>query len=176
MRIRPARIPGVFVIELEPICDDRGWFARTFCVRELATWGLRTDILQCSVSINSLRGTLRGLHWQAHPHAEVKLIRCPRGRAYDVLVDVRQGTPGCGQWEAFELDPRNGRMLYVPEGVAHGFQTLEDDTELAYQMSAFHEPSAERGLRWNDPGVGIRWPLPVTRISERDAGFPDFAP
>ena len=153
-------LAGVFLIEPEPIRDERGFFARTFCAEDFACHGLRSQFVQCSISFNARAGTLRGMHWQAPPHAEAKLIRCTQGAIYDVALDLRPASPTFKHWYATELTAENRRMLYVPEGCAHGFQTLVDDSEVLYQISAAYEPSAKRGAHWNDPEYGIQWPLP----------------
>ena len=170
----PTPIPGCFVIELEPIEDERGSFARTWCEREFGARGLATRMVQASVSFNKQAGTLRGLHYQRSPHAEAKLVRCPRGAIWDVVVDLRPDSPAFLRHHAVTLSPDDRRMLYVPEGVAHGFQTLTDGTEVAYQMSYPHVPDAAAGVRWDDPAFGIAWPLPVTAIAARDRSYPDF--
>lgn len=162
------------IVELEEHVDERGSFARTWCRDEMAEAGLAAELAQCSVSKNRRAGTLRGLHYQRAPHEEAKLVRCTRGRIFDVAVDLRTGSATRGRWVGVELDPENGRALYVPEGCAHGFQTLEDDSEIFYQMSAFYEPAAGSGVRWNDPAFGIRWPLPVSAMAPRDEAWPDF--
>jgi len=167
-------LPGSWVVQCEPIEDDRRAFARTFAVEEFERQGMNPSVQQCSISFNPRRGTLRGLHYQADPHGECKLIRCTRGAIFDVLVDIRPESPSYGRWFGVELTPDNGRLLYAPAGVAHGLLTLADTTEIAYQMSAPHVPSAARGLRWNDPAFGIEWPAEVTVISERDRTYPDF--
>jgi dTDP-4-dehydrorhamnose 3,5-epimerase len=167
-------IPGALVIAPELLSDERGFFARAFCAREFAAHGLVAQVDQCNISFNRHRGTVRGLHLQRPPHAEVKLVRCTAGRVYDVIVDVRPQSPTFRRHFAVELDPRSHTMLYVPEGVAHGFQTLEDDTELFYQMSVAFHPDAAAGVRWNDPAFAIAWPLPVSVISTRDQSYPDF--
>lgn len=166
-------IAGAFVIEPEAIRDNRGFFARTWCSYEFERHGLNPRLVQCSTSFNSRKGTLRGLHYQTAPHLEAKLVRCTRGAAFDVVVDVRMQSPTFGQWYASEISDTNGRMMYVPEGVAHGFQTLVDDTELFYQISTFYAPEFASGLRWNDPDIGISWPFPAAPIlSGRDARLP----
>jgi dTDP-4-dehydrorhamnose 3,5-epimerase len=175
MRFVPLGVPGAFLVEIEPRADERGAFARTFCEREFAAQGLATRFVQTSLSINVRRGTLRGLHWQAAPHAEAKLVRCVRGRVYDLLVDVRPGSHIFRQHLAVELAADARNAVYVPPGVAHGFLTLEDDCEVHYAMSAFHAPEAARGARWDDPAFGIVLPEPVAAISERDRSWPDFA-
>lgn len=174
MEFRETRIAGAVVVELDPITDERGAFARSFCRREFAAHGLRTDVAQCNVSYNRRRGTLRGMHLQVPPRSEAKLVRCTRGRLYDVVLDLRPDSTTYCEWFGIELggDPGNRHMLYVPEGCAHGFQTLEDDTDVFYVM--FGEYSAEhaRGARWDDAAFGIRWPLPDPIVSERDRSFP----
>lgn len=174
MQFTETVLPGTFEIEREPARDERGAFARTFCAREFASRGLNTAVAQCSTSLNHLRGTLRGLHYQLAPHAECKLIRCTRGSIYDVAVDLRPESPTYRRWAAVELSVLNGRMIYIPERVAHGFQTLEDDSEVAYQVSQEFKPSLYRGVRFDDPAFGIAWPVEVRVISDRDRGYPDF--
>jgi dTDP-4-dehydrorhamnose 3,5-epimerase len=162
------------IIDIEELRDERGFFARTWCQRELAAQGLVTDIAQESLSFNRAKGTMRGLHYQRPPHGEVKIVRCIRGAIYDVIVDVRPESPSYLRWEGFELTAANRRALYVPKGCLHGFLTLADDTEVAYLISAFHVPEAAGGYRHDDPAFGIVWPAPVKVISERDAHWPDF--
>ena len=176
MVFRETPLTGAFLIELEKRADERGFFARTWCRREFEEKGLDTRIAQCSTSFNERRGTLRGLHYQAPPHAEVKLVRCTRGALYDVIVDIRPESPTYLAWFGAELTAENGRMLYIPEGVAHGFQTLADGTEVFYQISKDYAPDAARGLRWDDPALGIDWPQASERIlSEKDRSWPDLA-
>lgn len=175
MRLRAAELPGVFVVELEPARDERGWFARTFDRDALAEHGLAAEVVQGSVSVNPTPGTLRGLHWQAHPHGEAKLIRCTRGALYDVLVDVRPDSEAFGRWEGFELRAHEPRQLYAPAGVAHGFQTLEPDTEVTYLMDAPYVADAARGVRWDDPDLAISWPEAERTISDRDRSWPTLA-
>jgi dTDP-4-dehydrorhamnose 3,5-epimerase len=172
VRFQETELPGAFVIEPERIEDHRGFFARTWCIREFADHGLSTDLVQCNVSYNARKGTLRGMHYQVAPHAEVKLVRCTRGSILDAIVDVRPESPTFHRWVGVELSAENGRMLYIPGGFAHGFQTLEDGSEVFYQMSTFYHPESARGLRWDDPTVGIGWPLDVQVISGKDQGFP----
>lgn len=173
MRFIETSLKGAFIIDPEPIEDDRGFFARTFCSREFAEHGLETQFVQCSISYNRLKGTLRGLHYQAPPHEEVKLVRVTFGAIYDVIVDLRVGSPTYWRWAAVELTAANRRSLYVPMGLAHGFQTLEDGTEVVYQISTFYAPKAARGLRWDAPSLAIRWPEAEHRvISTRDQSFP----
>jgi len=172
---RETAVPGAFLIEVEPHRDERGAFARTFCAREFSAHGLDARVVQCSLSHNRARGTLRGLHAQRAPHAEAKLVRCTRGAIYDVILDLRPGSPAAGKHAAVTLREGDGRMFFVPEGVYHGFLTLADQTDVFYQMSEFYEPSAACGVRWNDPAFGIGWPEPVRVISDRDATYPDWA-
>ena len=172
MKFTPTKLPGAFVIDLEPNEDSRGFFARTFCAREFEEHGLAGTFVQCSVSLNRKRGTLRGMHYQRPPATEAKLVRCTAGALYDVIVDLRPGSATFHQHVGVELTARNRRALYVPPICAHGLQTLEDDTEVFYQISAYHAPEAATGVRYNDPRFGIKWPLPVTVVSERDANWP----
>jgi dTDP-4-dehydrorhamnose 3,5-epimerase len=168
-----TKLPGVFIIDPERHEDERGFFARTWCRQEFLEHGLNPNLAQCSVSFNKKRGTLRGMHYQAAPHEEAKLVRCTRGAMFDVALDLRPESPTFTQWTASVLTPDTGRMLYVPEGCAHGFQTLEDDTEVFYQISECYYPNLSRGLRWNDPAWLIAWPLPNPTLSTRDATYPD---
>lgn len=176
MRFTRTEINGAFVVDLEPITDERGFFARSFCRREFVTHGLSPELAQCNVSLNRRRGTLRGMHWQTAPHEEAKLVRCTRGMLHDVIIDLRPGSTTYGQHTAVRLSAENRRMLYVPEGCAHGFLTLEDDTEVLYQMSSPYAPESARGVRYNDPAFGVLWPAEVATISERDRSYPDWAP
>ncbi len=169
-----TRLKGVVEIDIEPSRDERGFFARTWCRREFENNQLNPKIVQCNLSSNTVKGTLRGMHFQEGQHAEVKLVRCTRGAIYDVVVDLRPSCPTFKNWIAVHLTAENRRALYVPEGCAHGFLTLEDDTEVLYQMSEFFEPTASRGVRWNDRAFGITWPAEVRVISERDRTYPDF--
>jgi len=170
-----SRLAGAFTIDLERLEDDRGFFARTFCRREFEAHGLRTDVAQCNVSYNRRRGTLRGMHYQIAPRAEAKVVHCVAGAIYDVIVDLRPESATLRGWEAFELTADNRRMLYVPEGFAHGFQTLTDDCSVLYLMTEFYSPEHARGVRWNDPAFGIEWPIAEPIVSDRDAGFPLWA-
>lgn len=170
-----TKLKGAFVIELERKEDERGFFARAFCVDEFQARGLNARIAQCSTSYNKHRGTLRGMHWQDAPYAECKLVRVTRGAIFDVIIDLRKSSPTFKQHVAAELNAENRRMVYVPEGFAHGFQTLEDDTEVFYQISAIHAPGSARGVRWNDPVFDIQWPEAERRLlNDRDASYPDF--
>jgi dTDP-4-dehydrorhamnose 3,5-epimerase len=170
-----TKLKGAFVIEPEKLEDERGFFARTRCQREFAQHGLNPCIAQCNISFNPKRGTLRGMHYQIAPHAEVKTVRCTRGAIYDVIVDLRLDSPTFTQWAALELNAENRRILYVPEGFAHGFQTLEDATEVFYEISVSYAPEYARGVRWDDPAFGIQWPPAGRRISTRDRTYPNFA-
>ena len=174
MKFVATELAGAYLIEIERLEDERGFFARTFCRDEFAAHGLRSSFVQCNVSFNARKGTVRGMHFQEKPHEEAKLVRCTRGAIYDVIVDIRKGSPTRKLWTAVELTADNGRMLYVPEGLAHGFQTLENNSEVLYQMSEMHHPESARGLRWNDPAFAIRWPLASPILSDRDARFADF--
>ena len=176
MIFSPLTLPGAYVIDLERQDDERGFFARSWDRSEFEAHGLNPRIEQCSVSFNRRRGTLRGMHYQAAPHEEAKLVRCTAGAVYDVIVDLRPSAPTLTRWEAVELTAHNHRMLYVPEGLAHGFLTLVDDTEVSYQISEAYRPELGRGIRWNDPAFEIAWPERVLVISARDASFPDFKP
>ena len=177
MTFRELELTGAFLIELDRIEDERGFFARTFCRDEFAEHGLATEIVQANTAFNRRKGTLRGMHFQAAPHEEAKLVRCTRGAVYDVIVDLRRDSPTFTRWVSVELTVENDTMLYVPEGFAHGYQTLEDETETSYLMSQRYEPSAGRGVRWDDPAFGIEWPDECDRtMNERDRTWPDFSP
>jgi len=167
-----TKLAGAFAVELEPHRDERGFFARSFCRAEFSARGLADTWEQSNVSFNAKRGTLRGMHWQVEPHGEVKLVRCTAGALYDVVVDLREGSPSLGDWVGIELSAANRRMLYVPEGLAHGFVTLADATEVFYEMSRPHAPGAARGFRFDDPRIGIAWPEPAAVVSQRDLGYP----
>ena len=175
MKFTETCLPGAYVIETEPLDDERGFFARVWCREEFRRLGLSDWIEQSSVSFNRKRGTLRGMHFQSSPHEEVKVVRCTQGSIYDVVVDLRAGSPAFCKWFAVELSAQNGKMMYVPEGMAHGFQTLTDGSEVFYQISnAYHSESA-RGVRWNDPVFGIEWPIAQSIVSLRHREFPDFS-
>lgn len=174
MKFFATELAGAYVVELERLEDERGFFARTFCRDEFTAHGLSSVFVQCNVSFNLRRGALRGMHYQEKPHEEAKLVRCTRGAVYDVIVDIRKDSPTYKRWIAVELAADQDRMLYIPEGFAHGFQTLEDGSEVFYQMSEMYHPECARGLRWNDPAIGIRWPLADPIVSERDARYADF--
>jgi dTDP-4-dehydrorhamnose 3,5-epimerase len=173
--LRAVSVAGAFIVEPEAVHDERGFFARTFSVSEFVTHGLETRIAQCSISFNNRRGTLRGMHYQQAPHAETKLVRCTRGSVFDVVLDLRRDSPSFGEWSGVELTAENHLAMYVPEGCAHGFQTLTDDAEVFYQISVPFAADAGRGVRWDDSAFGIDWPIAVEVISQRDATYPDFA-
>jgi len=176
MLFEETRLRGAWKIDLERLADERGFFARSFCEREFAAHGLATRYPQGNLSWNAHARTLRGMHYQAAPHREAKLVRCVAGSIYDVIVDLRESSSTRFEWISVELTADNRRALYVPAGFAHGFLSLEDRTEVLYQMSAFYVAEASRGFRWNDPRFGITWPAPPRVISERDGGYPDFDP
>lgn len=175
MRFFETDLDGARLIELEPIRDERGFFSRSFCVKEFAAQSLEANFVQHSLSYSAARGTLRGMHFQAAPHSEVKVVDCVKGAIWDVIIDIRPDSPTYRKWQGFELTAENRRQLYIPAGFAHGFQTLSDNTEVHYLISAFYEPSAARGLRYDDPSFAIRWPLPIAVISAKDLAWPDFA-
>lgn len=172
MIFTPTPLAGAFIITPDLIEDERGFFARTFCRREFEEHGLNPDIIQCNISFNKRKGTVRGMHYQATPHAEVKLVRCSAGTIYDVIVDLRLTSSTFKQWFAVELSSDNRKLLYIPEGFAHGYQTRTDNTEVIYHHSAFYNPESARGLKFDDPAIGIIWPLPVSMISPRDQSYP----
>ncbi len=169
-----TKLAGAFVIEPERRADERGFFARTFCKQEFEVHGLNPKVLQCNVSFNKRKGTLRGMHYQAAPFAEAKLVRCTSGSIYDVIIDLRPASATFKQYFAVELSAENRRMLYIPENFAHGFQTLQDDTEVFYQMAQGYSAEHARGVRWNDPAFGIEWPKDERIIIQRDQIYPDF--
>lgn len=170
----PTALPGAFVIELEKLEDERGFFARTWSAQEFEAHGLNARLVQCSTSFNSRKGTLRGMHWQAAPFEEAKLVRCTAGAIHDVVLDLRAGSSTHLQHLAIELSATNRRMLYVPEGCAHGFQTLVDDTEVFYQMTQIYSADHARGVRWDDPAFGLAWPPGERFINDRDRNYPDY--
>lgn len=174
MIFEPTPIPGAFLVRLELREDERGFFARTWCREEFLAHGLAGELAQCSVSFNNRRGTLRGLHYQAPPHAEDKLVRCTRGSIHDVIVDLRRGQPTFKHWWSTELSADNRDMMYIPKGLAHGFLTLEDDCEVAYHMSTSYRPESARGSRYDDPAFAIDWPFAPAVIGARDLGFAPF--
>jgi dTDP-4-dehydrorhamnose 3,5-epimerase len=172
---RETKLEGAFIIEPERHEDERGFFARIWCQREFEARGLCSRFVQCNVSFNKKAGTLRGMHFQTPPHAEIKLVRCTSGAIYDVIIDLRGSSPTLKQWLAVELTAENRKMLYIPEGFAHGFQTLAVDAEVLYQMSEFYQAEAARGIRWDDPTFRIVWPESAKRIiSQKDLSYPDY--
>jgi dTDP-4-dehydrorhamnose 3,5-epimerase len=168
-------ISGVLVLELEPVEDERGFFARTFCSEQFEGWGLVSRFPQSSISSNRRRGTLRGLHYQAEPYGETKLVRCARGSIYDVALDLRPGSETFGRWFATELSQTNHRMLYLARGIAHGFQALLDDSEVDYQIAPAYQAHSARGVRWDDPALNIPWPVRAPIVSERDRKWPSLS-
>jgi len=175
MRFVPQDIEGVWLVELEPVTDSRGAFARTFCAREFAAHGLATEFVQHSRSLTRDKGALRGMHFQKPPHEEAKLVSCVSGAIYDVCLDVRQTSKTFGRWIGCELSADNGRQLYIPEGCAHGFQALGPNSEVQYLISQYYVPEAGAGVRWDDPQFGIKRPLPVANISDKDRAWPDYS-
>jgi dTDP-4-dehydrorhamnose 3,5-epimerase len=178
MRFEETPLTGVWIVELERVEDERGWFARTYDGEEFASRGIELEVRQCNSSYNARAGTLRGMHYQADPHGEPKLVRCVRGAIFDVAVDLRTSSPSFRRWHGERLSEDNGRMLFIPAGVAHGFQTLRDDCEVLYTMGHRYVPEAARGVRWDDPAFAIEWP-PASGgrvISMRDRSYPDVAP
>lgn len=172
MRFTPTDVDGVVIVDIEPHHDDRGFFSRSFCTEEFAKYGLDAAVSQTNISYNRTRGTLRGLHRQVPPYKEAKLVRCTQGAIVDVAVDVRPESPTYGRHVMVELTAENHRSLFLPPYVAHGFQTLKDETEVIYQVSGPYAPPGEQGFRWDDPEFDIAWPLPVAVISEKDASWP----
>ena len=175
MIFQETKIPGVFELHLERKMDERGFFARSWCRDEFEATGLNAHLAQCSISYNVQKGTLRGMHYQSAPYAESKLVRCTRGAIYDVALDLRADSPTFRGWIGVTLTADNREMIYIPEGCAHGFLTLEDNSEVFYQISEFYRPEAARGVRWDDPAFGIVWPAKPQLLSERDRDYPDFA-
>jgi dTDP-4-dehydrorhamnose 3,5-epimerase len=169
-----TKLAGAFLIEPERFEDDRGFFALTWSQHVFAEHGLESRQVECNISFNRKCGTLRGMHYQANPNEQVKLVRCTAGAIFDCIIDLRPSSPTFKDWVGFELTAENRLMLYVPIGLAHGFQTLQDDSELFYQMSERYIPGSGRGVRWNDPAFGISWPRPISVIAERDQTYPDF--
>lgn len=176
MQFSETNLTGAYIIDIEPFVDERGAFARGFCQREFADHGLRSEIAQVNISVNSRAGTLRGMHYQRPPYSEAKIVRCTRGALYDVIVDLRPQSPTFLEWIGVELTEQNCRTLYVPEHFGHGFITLQDDTEAYYLVSEFYTPDSEGGLRWNDPTIAIQWPREPIVISDKDANWSDFDP
>ena len=176
MTFQETKLPGVFEIQLEPLPDARGFFARSWCQKEFESHALNPKVVQCNVSFNTRKGTLRGMHYQGAPNAEAKLVRCTSGSIYDVVIDLRPKSPAFKNWIAAVLTSERHNMIYVPEGCAHGFLTLEDKTEVSYQMSEFYSPELSRGVRWDDQAFQIAWPASIEMISDRDRTYPDFEP
>lgn len=176
MTFEQTPLPGLFLVEPEKHRDSRGFFARSYCREEFLERGLNPEVAQCNISYSALRGTLRGMHYQEAPHREAKLVRCTSGAIFDVVIDLRKDSPTLFRHFAARLDAGSHRMLFVPEGFAHGFITLEDRSEVFYQMSEFHRPEAARGIRWDDPAFRIAWPIQPVVLSERDRSYPDYRP
>jgi dTDP-4-dehydrorhamnose 3,5-epimerase len=174
MTFRQLRLKDAFIIDIEKMEDERGFFARTFCQHEFEAHGLTHRLVQSSISFNKRKGTLRGMHYQIAPNEEAKVVRCTQGAIYDVIIDLRQCSPTFKQWDAAELTSQNRRMIFVPEGFAHGFQTLKEDSEVLYHMTEFYVPEAARGVRWDDPAFEIRWPADDRTIAPRDQQYPAF--
>jgi len=174
MRFTPISLSGAYLIDLEPISDERGFFARSWCHDEFALHGLNPALVQCNITWNKKKGTLRGMHFQSAPHEEAKLVRCVRGAIYDVIIDLRPNSSTFKEWFGVELNADNRSALYVPEGFAHGYQTLTDDSEILYQMSESYQPACAASVRWNDAAFGIQWPDDIRIISPRDQEIPDF--
>jgi dTDP-4-dehydrorhamnose 3,5-epimerase len=174
MKFMATRLKGAFIIEPERLNDNRGFFARTWCKHEFMSHGLNPNLVQCNISFNTKKGTLRGMHHQVAPHEEAKIVRCTAGAIYDVIIDLRSTSPTFKKWLFVELSAVNRKMIYIPEGFSHGFMTLQDNTEVLYQMSDFFAPECARGIRWNDPSFNIKWPLDVAVISEKDSQYHDF--
>jgi len=169
-----TQLKGAYIIEIEKLTDNRGFFARAWCKNEFEAHGLTSRVVQTNVSSNKKKGTLRGMHYQIAPYEETKLVRCTRGAIYDVIIDLRPASPTYAQWVGVELTAENYKMLYVPERFAHSFQTLEEDSEVTYQVSQFYTPGSESGIRWDDPAFSIEWPLEVQVISDKDKSWPDY--
>jgi len=174
MKFTETPLQGAYVIDLDTIEDERGFFARSWCRKEFADHGLIPDLVQCNISFNKKKGTLRGMHFQTQPYGETKLVRCTQGAVHDVIIDLRANSPTFKKWHSVELTARNRTMLYIPADFAHGFQTLEDNTEIMYQMSEYYHPDHARGVRWNDPVFSIAWPVNNQIVSERDREYTDF--
>ena len=174
MHFTETKLKGLFIIDIEAHKDERGFFARSWCEDEFKNHGLDSRLVQCNISSNKRRGTLRGMHYQVAPFPEAKLVRCTRGAIYDVIVDIRTTSPTFGHWLGIELTEDNHRATFIPVGFAHGFQTLQDNSEILYQMSEFYHPECAHGVRWNDPAFKIDWPIDRPIISQRDNGFPNF--
>lgn len=176
MIFHETRLYGAYIVEIEKRSDNRGFFARSFCRNEFAKHGLTPDVMQANIGFSRLRGTLRGLHYQLAPHGEAKLVRCVSGSVYDVILDLRPDSPTREQWLGIELNAADYRLVYVPEGCAHGYLVLENNTEVSYQVSRFYTPEAEKGVRWNDPKFNIQWPgTENILVSEKDQNWPDWS-
>lgn len=175
MLFTPTKLKDVHIIDLDKRQDERGFFARAWCYQELADRGLDSNLVQCSISFNHQKGTLRGMHLQLPPYAETKIVRCIQGAIYDVCIDLRSNSETYLDWVGVELSAENRKALYIPKGFAHGFQTLADNSEIFYQISDFYAPESARGLRWNDPKFNINWPLQISTISDKDRQYPDFS-
>lgn len=175
MKFKQLPLDGAFLVSLEKRCDERGMFARTYCKNEFGAHGIVIDIVQSNISTNERAGTVRGMHFQRAPHAEIKLVRCIRGAIFDVIVDIREGSPTYGQWYGVELSEDNGLLIVVPDGFAHGYQALSDGATAFYMVSTAYAPEAEGGLRYDDPTLGIKWPLPATDVSDKDRRWPVFS-
>jgi len=176
LKIIPIELQGSYLVEIDPMEDSRGFFARLWCKQEFRQYGIDMEVVQASISHNAKPGTLRGLHLQWPPSCEAKMVRCQRGRIYDVIVDLRPDSPTFTHHAVFELDSRKHNSLYIPSGFAHGFQTLEANTDIIYMMSDYYRPVLQDGVRFDDPAFGITWPLPIASISPRDRDYPDFDP
>lgn len=174
MIFKETKLKGAYVIELDPIKDKRGFFARSFCPREFKRKGLNFNIVQSSISYNKKRGTIRGIHFQISPYEEAKLVMCVRGELYDVIIDLRKNSSTYGKWFSIKLAETNYKALYIPKGFAHGFQTLKNDTVVLYQISEFYHPESSRGIRWDDPAFRIKWPVDKFILSDKDKGYKDF--
>ena len=170
-----TKLKGAFILEVKRLEDERGFFGRSWCKKEMEDHGLNSNVVQANVSFNHKKGTLRGMHFQFSPYQETKLIRCTKGAIYDVIIDLRKNSPTYKQWIGVELTEDNYKMLFVPEDFAHGFITLQDNTAVTYQVTQYYTPGAEGGIRWNDPAVGIEWPVPVEVVSQKDKVHPDYA-
>lgn len=176
MIFKETDLKGAYIVDLETNIDERGYFARAWCKKEFSQLGLETNIVQCNLSYNNKKGTLRGMHYQSEPYGETKFVRCVKGALYDVIIDVRKESETYGKWIGVELSEKNGRGLYIPVGFAHGFQTLEDDTLMMYQVSEFYTPGYEKGIRWDDSFFNIKWPEEEQRIiSEKDRNWKNFS-
>lgn len=171
-----TKLKGAYIVDLEPHYDSRGYFGRAWCKKEFEKHGLNANLVQCNISYNKVRGTTRGMHYQIDPYSETKFVRCIKGALYDVIIDLRKESDTYGKWIGIELSEKNGRAIYVPEGFAHGFQTLEDDTYVFYQVTEFYTPNAEKGIRWDDSSFNIKWPIGKEDviISEKDRSWESF--